>query len=68
MATNMSTLMIRHALTALALGLLGATVGAQDVGTLLYDDVELDDLTQTGAKSYEDLYGRAVLIEFFAYW
>jgi hypothetical protein len=30
--------------------------------------VGLDDFAQTKAKSFEDLSGRAVLIEFFAYW
>ena len=30
--------------------------------------VDLEGFTQTGAKSYGDLVGRTVLIEFFAYW
>ena len=60
--------MFRQTLTALALGLVGAVASSQGVGSLLYEGVELDDLTQTGATSYEDFTGRAVLIEFFAYW
>ena len=30
--------------------------------------VDLDDFAQTKAKSFDDLSGRAVLIEFFAFW
>jgi hypothetical protein len=30
--------------------------------------VELEGFTQTKAKSFDDLYGRVVLIEFFAFW
>jgi len=30
--------------------------------------VVLEGLAQTGAKSFDDFLGRAVLIEFFAYW
>ena len=40
---------------------------AQDVGTTVPGFV-LDDFSQTGAESYDDLVGRAVLLEFFAYW
>ncbi|MEZ6015293.1 MAG: hypothetical protein R3F49_09285 [Planctomycetota bacterium] len=31
-------------------------------------EVELEGFSQTGAKSIDDLAGRALLIEFFAYW
>lgn len=31
-------------------------------------EVELEGFTQTGATAFEDLVGRAVLIEYFAYW
>jgi hypothetical protein len=31
-------------------------------------DVELEGLSQTKAKSLDDYLGRAVLVEFFAYW
>jgi hypothetical protein len=37
------------------------------VGQVL-DDVELEDFGLTAARSFEDYQGRAVLIEFFAYW
>jgi hypothetical protein len=30
--------------------------------------VELEGFAQTKAKSFDDFAGRAVLIEFFAYW
>jgi hypothetical protein len=40
---------------------------AQGVGTKL-PAVELEGYTQTPAKSFEEFTGRAVLIEFFAYW
>ena len=30
--------------------------------------MELSDFAQTKAKSFDDYAGRAVLIEFFAYW
>lgn len=30
--------------------------------------IELSDFAQTKAKSFDDFAGRAVLIEFFAYW
>jgi hypothetical protein len=54
--------MLTAALAALALP--GA---AQDVGTTV-PELVLEDLSQTGAESYGDFVGRAVLLEFFAYW
>jgi hypothetical protein len=55
-------------LVALALSLpLGGALAAQGVGTKL-PPLELEDFTQTAAKSFEDYFGRAVLIEFFAHW
>lgn len=54
-------------LAPLALVLSGALAGAQGVGSQL-PAVELDGLSQTSASSYDDLVGRAVLLEFFAYW
>ena len=33
-----------------------------------FPDVDIEGLTQTGAESFDDFAGRAVLIEFFAYW
>lgn len=45
----------------------GAFTTAQDVGTKI-DEVNITGLAQTGAKSWEDFGGRAVLLEFFAEW
>jgi hypothetical protein len=53
-------------LVLIALGLVTA-VPAQGVGSKV-PALELEDFAQTPAKSYEDFLGRAVLIEFFAYW
>ncbi len=44
-----------------------APVRAQAPGSKL-PEVTIEGLTQTGAKSFEDFTGRAVLIEFFAFW
>ena len=52
----------------LALVLLGATASAQSVGKSIPDKIELKDFAQTEAQEYGDFFGRAVLIEFFAYW
>jgi hypothetical protein len=56
----------------------GAMVGAMGVAlcTTAYADnigktlpeAEIEGLTQSPASSLEELTGRAVLIEFFAYW
>lgn len=51
-------------LTALALAALASTSRADHVGTLL-PSVELDGLTQTPAKSFDDFVGRTVVIEYF---
>lgn len=40
---------------------------AQGVGSKL-PVVELEGYAKTPAKSFDDLTGRAVLIEFFAFW
>ena len=56
--------------TALSLGFLSLAatlVHAQGVGTSL-PPIELQGLAQSGAASFSDFYGQAVLIEFFAYW
>lgn len=55
---------LRAALAALVL--LGLA-HAQGVGSAM-PKVKLENLAQTAAKSYDDYAGRAVLIEFFAYW
>ena len=52
---------------ALFLCALASSAAAQGVGTKL-PAVELEDFTQTPARSFEDYLGRAVLIEFFAFW
>lgn len=61
--------MFQRHLFALTLGLAGLTApaAAQGVGTPI-PKIELHGYSQTGAKSFEDYFGRAVLIEFFAYW
>ena len=53
---------IAVAIAALALAAHGAPAG----GSL--PPVEVEEFAQTKAKSFDDLSGRAVLIEFFAYW
>ena len=40
---------------------------AQGVGSTI-PEIELDGYNQTEAKSFDDFFGRGVLIEFFAYW
>jgi hypothetical protein len=42
-------------------------LSAQGVGSKV-PAVELEGYAKTPAKSYEDFTGRAVLIEFFAFW
>ena len=49
-------------------GLLLALPAAAQVGRPLPDMSEVEDFSQTEAKSFDDLVGRTVLIEFFAYW
>jgi hypothetical protein len=58
-----------HRALVLPLALVGLAfpAAAQDVGTKL-PDLKLEGYSQTGAKSFDDFYGRTVLIEFFAYW
>jgi len=46
---------------------LAAAPAAQAIGSKM-PVVELEDYAQTGARSFDDFMGRAVLIEFFAYW
>lgn len=60
--------MIRNMMLAgvMTLGLCVSAV-ADNVGSAM-PAVELEGLTQSPAESYEELAGRAVLIEFFAYW
>lgn len=60
--------MLAKTLIPLALGALGVTASAQGVGSQIPDSIELEGLSQTGAQSFDDFMGRAVLLEFFAYW
>ncbi len=55
------------ALAAAALLSASPPVNAQNEGRYL-SDVPLEGFSQTGAKGFDDYVGRAVLIEFFAYW
>jgi hypothetical protein len=59
--------MIRKMMLAsvMAFGLCAVAV-ADNVGKPL-PTVELEGLTQSPAKTYEEFVGRAVLLEFFAY-
>lgn len=60
--------MIRHMLAASALlAGLALPATAQGVGSRI-PEIQLEGYSQTEAKSFDDFYGRAVLIEFFAYW
>lgn len=43
------------------------TAPVADVGSPL-PEVALEGFSQTKAESYDDFHGRAVLIEFFAFW
>lgn len=54
-------------LLALSMAFSAAPARAQAPGTPL-PPVKLEGLAQTGAKTYDDFMGRAVLLEFFAYW
>jgi hypothetical protein len=57
----------RTLLLAVAIGALALPTFAGNVGNPL-PRPELEGLAQTKAKSFDDFLGRAVLIEFFAYW
>lgn len=59
---------IQRLVAPVLLGALAVVGEAQQIGSALPDDVRLEDFAQTGAESYGDLFGRLVLIEFFAYW
>lgn len=52
----------------LALAGMAGSADAQGVGTQVPNQLVLRDFAQTGARSYDDLLGRAVLLEFFAHW
>ena len=60
--------MIRNMLLASALTLgLSSSASADNLGKPL-PTVELEGLAQSPAEAFDELAGRAVLIEFFAYW
>ena len=59
--------MLRGLSIPLAALLLSGSAGAQEPGSRL-PEVKLRDFTQTEASSFDDFYGRAVLLEFFAHW
>lgn len=61
--------MFQHRLLALPLLLAGLTLpsAAQGIGSRL-PKIQLEGYSQSAAKSFDDFFGRAVLIEFFAYW
>jgi hypothetical protein len=54
-------------LTVIACAALAALPQAQGIGTRM-PGVELEGYSNTPAKSYDEFLGRAVLIEFFAFW
>jgi hypothetical protein len=64
--------LLRKALPALLLGLVCALssprLDAQSFLNAPLPKVELEGYTATKAARFEDYQGRAVLIEFFAYW
>jgi len=59
--------MIRSILPALALATFAVSTSTQEQGDRL-PPFEIEDLHQTGASAYEDFFGRAMLVEFFAHW
>ena len=60
--TTLTLLLPALALAAAPLAPVGVGVGDP------LPEVSLEGFTQTKAESFEDLAGRAVLFEFFAYW
>ncbi len=52
----------------LALALCATPALGQEVGTSLPYDFELDEIVGLPTQEFGDLAGRALLIEFFAYW
>jgi hypothetical protein len=53
--------------SCLAAAILAAGSVAQ-VGSPLPEKVDLEDFSQTKASSLDDFRGRALMIEFFAFW
>ena len=65
MLRNMLARFVPLVLSALALG---SAANAQEVGSQVPSSLQLQDFAQTSATSYGDLFGRVVLLEFFAHW
>ena len=61
-------MLFQRLLPSLAIVALAAAGEAQDIGSPIGSEVELEGFSQTGAKSFNDYTGRLVLIESFAYW
>jgi hypothetical protein len=62
---------LQHALCAVALvaGLTAtAAAAAAAPGDPVSNTEQVQDFALTGAESWSDLQGRAILVEFFAYW
>lgn len=57
----------RGVIAPLAVAALGTLTSAQEVGSPV-PALELEGLSNTEAGSYDEMLGRAVLLEFFAYW
>ena len=57
----------RPLILALALAALSMPALADNVGTAL-PHADLEGFTQSPAKTFDDYLGRAILIEYFAYW
>ncbi len=60
----------RHSLLLPFLLCLAAPAAAQrvDVGQTIPEDLVLEDFSHTQATTLEEYTGRAILVEFFAYW
>jgi hypothetical protein len=59
--------MLRTALLSAFFLLTASPARAQGIGSPL-PSIELQGFAQTGARSLADFHGRALLIEFFAFW
>ena len=53
---------------ALGIGLAATPAFALGVGDQVKHVEQVEEFTQIGAETWADLQGRAVLVEFFAYW
>ena len=62
-----AVLMLKQLLVASVLMLAARASAGQGVGSS-FPKIGLQNFAQTDATSLDDFYGRALLIEFFAYW